>query len=76
MVHVFHPLELNNQKADHNKTPHCMIDQAIFEAEKEVEEGREPIPLNIARECLDRKYYGIGNRIEVEIDAFQQAARP
>ena len=34
------------------------IDQAIFEAEKEVEEGGKPISLNAAREALDRKHYG------------------
>lgn len=34
------------------------IDQAIFEAEKEVEEGGEPIALDAAIESLDRKYYG------------------
>ena len=31
------------------------IDQAIFEAEKEVEEGGEPIALNAAIESLDGK---------------------
>ena len=34
------------------------IDQAIFEAEKEVEEGGEPIALDTAVESLDGKYYG------------------
>ncbi|MGN0413338.1 MAG: type II toxin-antitoxin system prevent-host-death family antitoxin [Lachnospiraceae bacterium] len=34
------------------------IDQAIFEAEKEVEEGAKPISLNSAMERLDKKYYG------------------
>ena len=34
------------------------IDQAIFEAEKEVETGAEPISLDAAKESLDRKYYG------------------
>ena len=34
------------------------IDQAIFEAEKEVEEGGEPIALDAAIENLDGKYYG------------------
>lgn len=34
------------------------IDQAIFEAEKEVEEGGEPIALDTAIESLDGKYYG------------------
>ena len=34
------------------------IDQAIFEAEKEVEEGGKPIALDAAIESLDGKYYG------------------
>ena len=34
------------------------IDQAIFEAEKEVEKGGEPIALDAAIESLDGKYYG------------------
>ena len=34
------------------------IDQAIFEAEKEVEEGAQPISLNDAMERLNKKYYG------------------
>ena len=34
------------------------IDQAIFEAEKEVEEGAEPIAMNVAMERLNKKYYG------------------
>lgn len=34
------------------------IDQAIFEAEKEVEEGAEPIAMNVAMEGLNKKYYG------------------
>ena len=34
------------------------IDQAIFEAEKEVEEGAEPIAMNVAIERLNKKYYG------------------
>ena len=34
------------------------IDQAIYEAEKEVEEGARPIPLNTAMNRLDEKYYG------------------
>ena len=34
------------------------IDQAIFEAEKEVEEGAEPISMNVAMERLNKKYYG------------------
>ena len=34
------------------------IDQAIFEAEKEVEEGAEPIAMNAAMERLNKKYYG------------------
>ena len=34
------------------------IDQAIFEAEKEVEEGAEPVTLDAARASLNAKYYG------------------
>ena len=34
------------------------IDQAIYEAEKEVEEGAEPISMNSAMESLNQKYYG------------------
>ena len=34
------------------------IDQAILEAETEVEEGAEPISLDNAIERLDKKYYG------------------
>lgn len=34
------------------------IDQAIFEAESEVEEGARPLSLNTAKERLDKKYYG------------------
>ena len=34
------------------------IDQAIFEAEREVEEGGKPIPLDAAKDALDGKYYG------------------
>jgi len=34
------------------------IDQAIYEAEKEIEEGIEPISINSARERLNKKYYG------------------
>ena len=34
------------------------IDQAIFEAEKEVEEGAESLTLDAARTSLDRKYHG------------------
>ena len=34
------------------------IDQAIFESEKEVEEGAAPIPSGTARKKLNRKYYG------------------
>ena len=34
------------------------IDQAIYEAEKEMEEGGEPISLESAMERLNRKYYG------------------
>lgn len=34
------------------------IDQAIYEAEKEVEEGGQPISMNCAMERLNQKYYG------------------
>ena len=34
------------------------IDQAIYEAENEVEEGAEPISMNSAMEMLNQKYYG------------------
>lgn len=34
------------------------IDQAIYEAEKEVEEGAEPVAFDAARDSLDRKYFG------------------
>lgn len=34
------------------------IDQAIYEAEKEVEEGAEPVAIDAAKESLDIKYYG------------------
>ena len=34
------------------------IDQAIYNAEKEVADGAEPIALEEAMEMLDRKYYG------------------
>jgi len=34
------------------------IDQAIYDAEIEVEEGAEPISLNDAMERLNKKYYG------------------
>ena len=34
------------------------IDQAIYEAEKEVEEGAEPISMNSAMKRLNQKYYG------------------
>ena len=34
------------------------IDQAIYEAEKEVEEGAQPIPLDVAMNRLHEKYYG------------------
>ena len=34
------------------------IDQAIYEAEKEVDDGAEPIALDFARDRLDKKYYG------------------
>jgi PHD/YefM family antitoxin component YafN of YafNO toxin-antitoxin module len=34
------------------------VDQAIFEAEKEVEDGAEPIDVESAMERLNKKYYG------------------
>ena len=34
------------------------IDQAIFEAEAEVNDGAEPIALDSAMERLNKKYYG------------------
>ena len=34
------------------------IDQAIYEAEKEITEGAEPIALEDAMEGLNKKYYG------------------
>ncbi len=34
------------------------IDQAIFEAEKEVEDGAEPIPAKAVKKRLDEKYHG------------------
>ena len=34
------------------------IDQAIYEAEEEINDGAEPIALDVARERLDKKYYG------------------
>lgn len=34
------------------------IDQAIYEAELEVEEGAEPISSDNAKERLNKKYYG------------------
>ncbi len=34
------------------------IDQAIYEAEEEVEDGATPIALGDARDRLNRKYYG------------------
>lgn len=34
------------------------IDQAIYEAEKEVEDGAEPISVDGAIEMLNKKYYG------------------
>ena len=45
--------ELYERFAQNNK-----IDQAIYEAEKEVEEGAEPISMNSAMERLNQKYYG------------------
>lgn len=45
--------ELYEKFAQNNK-----IDQAIYEAEKEVEEGAVPISVKPARKSLDKKYYG------------------
>ena len=45
--------ELYDRFAQINK-----IDQAIYEAEKEVEEGGEPISMDSAMERLNQKYYG------------------
>lgn len=45
--------ELYEKFAQNNR-----IDQAIFEAEKEVEEGVAPVSLGAARKKLDKKYYG------------------
>ena len=45
--------ELYERFAQTNK-----IDQAIYEAEKEVEDGTEPITMNDAKERLNKKYYG------------------
>ena len=44
--------ELYERFAQSNK-----IDQAIFDAETEVKEGAEPIPLKTAKKKLDKKYY-------------------
>lgn len=45
--------ELYDQFAMNNR-----IDQAIFDAEKEVESGAEVINLKAAKKQLDKKYYG------------------
>lgn len=45
--------ELYDKFAQNNK-----IDQAISEAEKEVEDGAEPISVKSAKKKLDKKYYG------------------
>ena len=45
--------ELYEKFAQNNR-----IDQAIFEAEKEVEEGVAPVSLGTAQKKLDKKYYG------------------
>ena len=45
--------ELYERFAQANK-----IDQAIYEAEREVEEGAQPIALNAAMNMLNEKYYG------------------
>lgn len=34
------------------------IDQSIFDAEKEIEDGAEPISLSSAMKRLNKKYYG------------------
>lgn len=39
-------------------TKECQIDQAIYEAEREMEEGGQAIPLTLAHSILDKKYYG------------------
>ena len=44
---------LNEKFAQNNR-----IDQAIFEAEKEVEEGVAPVSLGASRKKLDKEYYG------------------
>lgn len=44
--------ELYEKFAQNNK-----IDQAIFEAEKEVEDGAKPISVTTSRKKLDKKYY-------------------
>lgn len=45
--------ELSERFAEVNK-----IDQAIFEAESEVEAGARSLSLNTAKERLDKKYFG------------------
>ena len=45
--------ELYEKFAQTNK-----IDQAIYEAELEIEEGAEPISVDSAIEGLNKKYYG------------------
>lgn len=45
--------ELYEKFAQANK-----IDQAIYEAEREVEEGAQPIAINAAKNMLNEKYYG------------------
>ena len=45
--------ELYEKFAQANK-----IDQAIFEAEKEAEEGAKPVSVKAAKKKLDKKYYG------------------
>lgn len=45
--------ELYEKFAQNNK-----IDQAIYEAEKKVEEGAKPVSVRSARKSLDKKYYG------------------
>lgn len=43
---------------ENNKTIEEKIDQSIYESEKEVDEGAEPIPLKEAKKKLDDEFYG------------------
>ena len=49
--------ELLAQKQKFEQTKTSRIDQAIFESEKEIEDGGETIDLNKAWKKLDKKYY-------------------